>query len=172
MFRHSLIKLCCFLFFSFVGIVNAQTKFELDGNMLKLPSPILFETGSDKIKIEESKEALNHVKEYLTSKKYITVMRIEVHAQRVSDEAKLQTLTEKRALAVANWLVENGIDCKRILPVGFGSTKPIVDPASGSEASQNNRIEFYNAELAGHPIGGMPLDGGGKAVKEFCKSEN
>ena len=136
--------------------------------MLKLPKPIIFETGSDKINLEESKESLNHVKEYLTAKKYITVMRIEVHAQRAEDEKKLQTLTEKRALAVANWLVENGIYCQRILPVGFGSTKPAFDESS-PEASQNNRVEFQNAELAKHPIGGMPLDGGGKAVEEFCK---
>jgi outer membrane protein OmpA-like peptidoglycan-associated protein len=70
--------------------------------MLKLPKPIVFETGSDKINLDESKDALNHVKEYLTSKRYITVMRIEGHAQRSGHEKKLQTLTEKRALSVAN----------------------------------------------------------------------
>ncbi len=165
------------LFFFFFILSNysqlqAQTKFELEGNMLKLPKPIIFETGTDKIIFEESEESLKHVKEYLTAKKYITVMRIEIHAQRAGDQEKLQTLTENRALAIANWLVENGVDCKRILPVGFGSTKPIVDPTSGPEANQNNRVEFQNAELAGHPIGGLPLDGGGTVVDGFCKTPN
>ncbi|MBX7173658.1 MAG: OmpA family protein [Pyrinomonadaceae bacterium] len=168
MFRKNLFVIAILLF-GFIGI-NAQTKFELDGNMLKLPKPIVFETGSDKINLEKSKDALNHVKEYLNAKTYITVMRIEAHAQRRGEEAKAQTLTEKRALAVANWLVENGIDCKRILPVGFGSTKPAFANDS-PEASQNNRIEFYNAELAKHAIGGMPLDGGGKVVEGFCKEK-
>ena len=170
MFRKDLLVVIAFLIFSFTGI-NAQTKFELDGNMLKLPKPIVFETGSDKINLEESKEALNHVKEYLSSKKYITIMRIEAHAKRAGNEDKLQTLTEKRALAVANWLVENGVDCTRILPVGFGSTKPMFANDT-PEANQNNRVEFYNAELAKHAIGGMPLDGGGKVVEGFCKEKN
>ena len=168
MFRKNLFVIALLLF-GFIGI-NAQNKFELDGNMLKLPKPIVFETGSDKINLEESKDALNHVKEYLSAKKYITVMRIEAHAQRRGDETKAQTLTEKRALAVANWLVENGIECSRILPVGFGSTKPAFANDT-PEASQNNRIEFYNAELAKHAIGGMPLDGGGKVVEGFCKEK-
>lgn len=155
------------LLFGFIGI-NAQTKFELDGNMLKLPKPIVFETGSDKINLEESKESLNYVKEYLTAKTYITVLRIEAHAQQRGDEAKLQTLTEKRAVAVATWLVENGIECSRILPVGFGSTKPAFANDT-PEAAQNNRIEFHNAELRKHAIGGLPLDGGGKVVEGFCK---
>ena len=37
-----------------------------------------------------------------------------------------QILTEKRAMAICKWLIENGIDCKRLIPVGFGSAKPIV----------------------------------------------
>ena len=122
--------------------------------------------------MKESEEALKHVKEYLNNKKAITVLRVEVHGQRRGDEKGLQILTEKRALAVANWLVENGIDCKRILPAGFGSTKPLVDPTSGPEAAQNNRVEFHNAALLGRAIGGMPLDGGGKVIEGFCKSEN
>lgn len=167
MFCKNLSAVIIFLILGFTG-TNAQTKFELEGNMLKLPKPIVFETGSDKINLEESKNALNHVKEYLTAKKYITVMRIEAHIQRLGDETKMQTLTEKRALAVVNWLVENGVDCNRILPVGFGSTKPLFADNS-PESSQNNRIEFYNAELNKRAIGGMPLDGGGKAVEGFCK---
>lgn len=145
-----------------------QTNFELSGNMLKLPKPIVFMTASDKINLAESLESLNLVKDYLTSKTYITVMRIEAHAKRPGSEASLQTLTENRALAVANWLVANGIDCRRILPVGFGSTKPIFANDS-PEASKNIRIEFHNAELRNHSIGGMPLDGGGKVVAGFCK---
>lgn len=168
MFRKNLFVIALLLF-AFIGI-NAQTKFELEGNMLKLPKPIVFETGSDKINLEESKESLHYVKEYLTGKTYITVLRIEAHAQRRGDEAKLQTLTEKRALAVANWLVENGVDCNRILPVGFGSTKPAFANDT-PEAVQNNRIEFHNAELRKHAIGGLPLDGGRKVVEGFCKEK-
>lgn len=166
MFRKNLFVIALFLF-GFICI-KAQTKFELDGNMLKLPKPIAFETGSDKINLEESKESLNYVKSYLTEKTYITTLRIEAHLQRRGDEEKVQTLTEKRALAVANWLVENGIDCKRILPVGFGSTKPAFANDS-PDAGQNNRIEFHNAALRNRAIGGLSLDGGGKTIEGFCK---
>ena len=38
-------------------------------------------------------------------------------------EAAAQALLEARAMAVARWLVTQGIDCHRLIPVGFGHTR-------------------------------------------------
>jgi OOP family OmpA-OmpF porin len=143
---------------------RAQNKYEFDGNRLKVEKPISFVPGTDQLE-PASDEALKFVKDYLTDKKYISTLRIESHLR--AGTANAQALSEKRALAIAKWLIKNGIDCKRLIAVGFGSTKPVSDPGSMPE---NTRIEFQNAALAGHAIGGMPLDGGGKSAGDICPS--
>ena len=74
-----------------------------------------------------------------------------------------------RSIAVAKWLVGKGVDCKRLLPVGFGQEKPIADNKTAEGREQNRRTAFVNAELRKKPIGGMPVDGGGKVAGDPCK---
>ena len=143
--------------------------FSLENNALKLPSPIVFEFDSDKLS-PQSDAALNHIKAYLEAKSYITLMRIEGHTDNKGSPAVLQRLTEKRATAVGRWLVAHGIDCKRLIAVGFGSNKPIADNGTPDGRAQNRRITVSNAALRGHLIGGMPADGGGQpASDDLCK---
>ncbi len=146
---------------------KAQT-FKLDGNQLVLPSPVVFETGSDKLK-PESDAVLQVVKDYLDAKTYISLLRVEGHTDNVGDAQKNQTLSEKRAVAVCKWLVSKGIDCKWLLPVGFGGTKPIADNSTSEGKAQNRRMAFVNAQLRGKSIGGMPVDGGGNVAGDACK---
>jgi OOP family OmpA-OmpF porin len=150
---------------------NAPAKsasFELEGNMLKIPGPVVFKTDSDQL-APESSVVLEHVRNYLQAKSYISLMRIEGHLDGAGNSAALQTLSEKRAMAVARWLVAHGIDCQRLLPVGFGSNKPIADNRTPEGKAQNRRISFVNAALRGRAIGGFPLDGGGKVAGDPCK---
>ena len=144
----------------------AKPSFELENNMLKLPSPVTFETGSSTLK-PEAEAALKHVKAYLDDKSYISLMRIEGHEAGGGDEAQNQSLSEQRAKASAQWLVSHGIDCKRLLPVGFGSSKPVAHNRTPEGKAQNRRITFANAELRGRAIGGMPTDGGGHMVSDW-----
>jgi outer membrane protein OmpA-like peptidoglycan-associated protein len=68
------------------ALAGAAAAYELDGNKLKLPGPVAFEPGSDRIK-PESDAALKHVKAYLDDKSYITLLRIEVHTEGDGDAA-------------------------------------------------------------------------------------
>lgn len=142
--------------------------FEFDGNNLKVPDPVLFETGSDHLKPESSR-ALEHVSAYLADKTYISLMRIEGHTDNAGDPNQSQTLTERRALAVAHALVAMGVDCKRLLPVGFGDNKPVAPNDTPEDRAQNRRMTFANAALRGHAIGGMPVDGGGRVAGDPCQ---
>lgn len=87
----------------------------------------------------------------------ITTLRVENHGD-------AQALTEARALAVAKALAKRGIDCHRLIAVGFGTTKPV-----SQDAAKNRRTELIPAALRGHLIGGMPADGGGKVAGDPCK---
>lgn len=140
---------------------SAPASYELQGNMLVLPRPVEFAAGSDQIAGEA---ALEHIRGYLAAKSYVTTMRIEAHVS----GPDAQALSERRALAAARWLVSKGVDCKRLLPVGFGATKPIASEQTPEGRAQNTRVEAHNAALRERLIGGMPADGGGKVAGDPC----
>ncbi|MBI4704195.1 MAG: OmpA family protein [Deltaproteobacteria bacterium] len=142
-------------------------KFKMKGEQLELPGPVVFETGSAKLK-PESDAVLEIVQKYLEQTPKVTLLRIEGHTDDVGDDAKNMQLSKDRAMSVSQWLVAKGTDCKRLLPVGFGETKPIADNATDEGKSQNRRTSFFNAALEGKPIGGMPVDGGGQAAGDPC----
>jgi OOP family OmpA-OmpF porin len=142
--------------------------FKLEGHELQLPSPITFAPGSAEL-TAESTPALEHAQRYLEAKSYISTLRIEGHVAEAGDGA--QALSEKRALAVARWLVAHGVDCARLVPVGFGATKPIADGATPEGKARNTRVVFVNAALRGRAIGGLPLEGGGSAAGSACESK-
>ena len=156
-----------FLFATIIvsSIVMAQPKIE--NGKLVIDQPVSFKTGSSEL-TDEGKEALKQVKDFLKSKDYISTMRVEGHTDTDGNAEKNQTLTEQRALSVCKWLVANGIDCKRLLAVGFGATKPVAANDTPDGKAQNRRIDFVMAGLRGKAIGGMPLDGGGKSAGDPC----
>jgi len=139
---------------------TAPVAYGLDGNRLELPVPITF---SGAQLDPASDPALEHARSYMATKEAITMLRIEGHA----DD---QALSERRALEVGRWLVAHGIDCKRLLAVGFGATKPIADASTSEGKARNTRIELQNAAMRGRPIGGMSLEGGGQvASADLCQ---
>jgi len=142
--------------------------YTLQGNELKLPGPVQFETASDKLR-PESDAVLEVVAGYLKEKSYVSLLRIEAHSDNQGNAAQNQSLSEKRALSVGRWLVAHGVECKRLLAVGFGGTKPIADNSTPEGRAQNRRISFINAALRGRAIGGMPEDGGGHVAGDLCK---
>lgn len=135
--------------------------YSLDGNRLTVPGPIDFWPGSDQL-LDASAPALEYVRGYLAAKDAITTLRIEGHAED-------QALSERRAVAVARWLVKYGVDCKRLIAVGFGPNKPRADASTPEGKAENTRIEVHNAALRGRPIGGADLHGGGQvASADLC----
>ncbi len=143
------------------------TQFAFEGDVLKLPHRVEFETGSDKLSAV-SDEVLEHVKDYLESKPEVTLVRIEGHTDNDGDPASNLILSQKRAMSVTRWLVSNGIKCDRMIPVGFGQTKPIRPNDTPDNKAENRRVHFVNAAVRGKPIHGKPVDGGGKAAGDPC----
>ena len=164
-------RLCASLVLALSGGVAMSAgaaSYEIKDNALVLPSPVVFETGGEAIR-PESEAALQHVANYLKDKPYISLLRIESHTDNQGDAAKNQLLTERRAMAVGRWLIAHGVECQRLVAVGFGSMKPLASNGSAEGRSQNRRVLFANAALRGRAIGGMPVDGGGHMAGDLCK---
>ncbi|MES2710945.1 MAG: OmpA family protein [Pseudomonadota bacterium] len=71
--------------------------------------------------------------------------RIEGHTDTVGDAASNQALSERRAAAVRNFLMQRyNVDAGRLTAVGMGETQPLV--ATGDEVAQprNRRVQIVN----------------------------
>ena len=66
-----------------------------------------------------------------------TTIRVEGHTDSKGSEAYNQTLSEKRAMAVKNALVQRGVDPLRIQTVGYGESQPI-----SSNDAVNRRVNI------------------------------
>lgn len=146
------------------------TKFQIESGQLKLPGAIVFEAGGEKLK-SESEESLWVIADFLEAKKDITLLRIEGHVANADNAKTHQALSEKRAMAVARWLVSKGVDCKRLIAVGFGDTKPVEANDTPAGRAANSRIEARPAAMRGRLIGGMDADGGGKSAGDVCEKK-
>lgn len=66
---------------------------------------------------------------------------IEGHTDSDGKDAANQTLSENRAAAVKNYLVENGIAASRLSSAGFGESKPIDTNKTKAGKANNRRVE-------------------------------
>jgi OmpA-OmpF porin, OOP family len=70
------------------------------------------------------------------------IIEIAGHTDADGDDAANQTLSEKRAQAVADYLVKAGLPADRFTAVGYGSTQPVASNETDEGKAQNRRIEF------------------------------
>lgn len=101
---------------------------------------VLFETGEAKL-LPSSFTELDSVAVYLNSK---PTLKIEItgHTDNKGSETVNQTLSEKRAQAVADYLVSKKTEPTRITYKGYGSQKPISTNETDEGRKLNRRVEF------------------------------
>jgi outer membrane protein OmpA-like peptidoglycan-associated protein len=106
---------------------------------------ILFATGSAVIR-PESTPTLNEIGTMLGEHPDLRIS-IEGHTDDVGDDASNQTLSEQRAAAVMEYLVETfAIDVARLQTAGFGESKPAVQETTPEARQQNRRVELVRIE--------------------------
>jgi OOP family OmpA-OmpF porin len=64
------------------------------------------------------------------------------HTDADGEDAANQSLSEKRAQAVVDYLVKAGLPASRFTAVGYGSTQPVAGNDTDEGKAQNRRIEF------------------------------
>ena len=77
-----------------------------------------------------------------------TVIQIEGNINSREDTEAGRKLSEERAKTVKNFFVANGIDANRIIVVGNGNTKMIVDPSS-QDSEKNRRTDVFFKTVEG-----------------------
>jgi len=78
------------------------------------------------------------------AKKYPNLkLRVEGHTDSTGSADLNQTLSQKRADAVRNYLTSNGgIPGDQVVAAGFGKTRPIASNDTAEGRAQNRRVEF------------------------------
>lgn len=119
-----------------------------EGIKITFDSGILFDVNKADLK-PAAKQNITQLSE--TLKKYDdTNILIEGHTDDSGAEDYNQTLSEKRAASVADYLNSLGVANSRVTTTGYGELQPIAENSSASGREQNRRVEvaiFANKKL-------------------------
>jgi len=101
---------------------------------------IFFETGKATLK-DESFVQLEQVLKFMQSN---PTMRMEIsgHTDNTGSLKVNTRLSQARAEAVVEWLVERGVDASRLDAMGYAFDKPIASNDTAEGRAQNRRVEF------------------------------
>ncbi|WP_316013691.1 OmpA family protein [Roseobacter sp. HKCCA0434] len=123
-------------------LAGSGVQIQNTGNQLvvTLPESITFATDSATVApgFQNQLSVLaNNLRTYPNSS-----VRITGHTDSTGDANYNQNLSERRASAVANVLVANGVSSNRLIVSGAGETQPIASNDTAAGRAQNRRVEM------------------------------
>ena len=112
------------------------------GDQIKLDDKVHFRTNNPKIRML-SYPLLERLATLLKDNPSYVRVEIQGHTDNRGNEEFNQQLSQRRADAVRDFLIERGVAPSRLEAKGYGSSKPIVEPAGGERAwYMNRRVEI------------------------------
>ena len=109
-----------------------------EGWELSFADKLLFDTNQYVLN-EKSRAVVNKVSKALLSVGLVK-MRIEGHADKSGRDAYNTQLSEQRANAVADALIQTGIPREGLVVRGMGTQKPIADNSTPEGRAENRRV--------------------------------
>ena len=111
--------------------------------VIQLPGSILFDFDSANIR-PDAHRALTDVTQVF--KAYASrPARVEGHTDSVASDEYNQSLSERRARSVADWLGSNGVERSRLTATGYGEKKPVATNDTAAGRQLNRRVEVVIA---------------------------
>jgi outer membrane protein OmpA-like peptidoglycan-associated protein len=115
---------------------------EVRDNKIEIREKIQFEYNKAEIK-EVSFDLLDEIAKVIKENPQIKKIQIEGHASSDGNDAYNLALSDRRAKAVRQHLIEKGgIPAETLVAKGFGETKPIADNETEEGREKNRRVEF------------------------------
>jgi cytochrome c oxidase subunit 2 len=102
---------------------------------------VTFETGSAQLTDLSKRYELANVLEALQEDPALTI-ELAGHTDNTGDADANMTLSQNRAEAVMNYLVDKGISANRLRAVGYGQNDPLGDNNTEAGRAKNRRTEF------------------------------
>lgn len=113
----------------------------IDAGKIHINQQVFFTTGKEAI-LAKSFPLLKAVSDAVKGTAGIKKVRVEGHTDNKGDAAKNLELSKKRAGAVRDWLVKDGVDAARLDAEGYGDTKPIAPNTTDKGRAENRRVDF------------------------------
>lgn len=112
-----------------------------NGIVIRIPAALTFDTGSASVKPEFDATLREISRELKTHSK--TFVDVFGHTDLSGTPQVNQSLSDKRAAAVANYLSRHGVAKARIASKGLGETAPLYNPeTSETDKAANRRVEI------------------------------
>jgi len=123
---------------AFANVEGASIQREQNILAVTLKSDVLFDTNSYTLK-PGAYEEIDRVAKVLVTYPQ-TRVRVEGHTDSRGSEQYNQMLSERRAMAVRDALVQRGVDSRRIEVVGYGASRPVATNATEAGRQMNRRV--------------------------------
>ena len=117
------------------------------GLVVSMPD-VLFDIGSYTLK-PAARERLARVSGIVLAYPDLR-FEIEGHTDSVGSDEYNQTLSEKRAASVRDYLMNNGVSINNVMARGFGKENPVADNSTAAGRKLNRRVEMI---VSGDVIG-------------------
>jgi outer membrane protein OmpA-like peptidoglycan-associated protein len=117
----------------------AETRTSDRGFIVTLPG-LFFATGQSSLQAG-ARNALARIADQLRNNPDVRIA-IEGHTDSVGSEQLNQTLSERRANAVRDYLVSRGLPAERMTTIGLGQNAPVASNDTAAGRQQNRRVEL------------------------------
>ena len=115
--------------------------------VLEMPSDVTF--AFNKYDIQPRFRPVLDAVSHTLSKYPATYVDVDGHTDAIGSLAYNQTLSEKRAFSVADYLTERAVNGARLHVEGFGKTEPIASNATVTGRAANRRVEIVLTPYVG-----------------------
>ncbi len=95
---------------------------------------------------EQAQRTLDGNAMALINKRPNATFEIAGHTDSVGSDSYNQDLSQRRAVSVRNYLVDQGVDADRMTANGYGESQPVADNSTESGRAQNRRVELRITE--------------------------
>ncbi len=129
-----------------------QTRDTAKGLIVSMPD-VLFDTGKYTLK-GEARERLAKISGIVLAYPDLK-LQIMGYTDSVGSDAYNQTLSDKRAEAVRDFLVSNGVSMNNVAAQGMGKADPVADNSTAQGRQLNRRVEMIvSGDVIGNLTGG------------------
>jgi outer membrane protein OmpA-like peptidoglycan-associated protein len=119
----------------------ATTRTDTRGLIVTLTNNVLFDTGKTTLK-PGAKRTLTRIAEQLGGDNGAVKVEVEGHTDSVGTSESNQALSVRRATAVRDYLLSQGLTADRISAAGRGEDAPVATNKTAAGRQQNRRVEL------------------------------
>jgi outer membrane protein OmpA-like peptidoglycan-associated protein len=130
------------------GCPDEARRARIEGKKIVILDKVFF-VYDKAIILEQSYPVLMEVAQILKENAPIKKVLIEGHTDSRGSDSYNRSLSDRRAKAVREFLIKQGIDRNRMLAKGFGEERPIASNDDDEGRQKNRRVEFTIIEVEG-----------------------